>query len=138
MAPSCTTWARSASPIHILHKPAKLTDEEWVIMRKHPQLAYEMLYRHRVPETGAGYSPLPPRKMGRHGIPARLKGEDIPVAGALFAIVDVWDALTSDRPYRPAWTEEQALAYIKEESGRYFDPQVVELFLSHVAGGEKG
>jgi HD-GYP domain-containing protein (c-di-GMP phosphodiesterase class II) len=58
-----------------------------------------------------------------------LKGEEIPLAARIFAVVDVWDALRSDRPYRPAWTEEKALAYIKEQSGKQFDPAVVEAFL---------
>jgi HD-GYP domain-containing protein (c-di-GMP phosphodiesterase class II) len=57
-----------------------------------------------------------------------LKGEEIPLAARLFAVIDVWDALTSDRPYRPAWEEEKALAYIREQSGQHFDPQVVKVF----------
>jgi HD-GYP domain-containing protein (c-di-GMP phosphodiesterase class II) len=65
------------------------------------------------------------------GYPRGLKKEEIPVSARLFAVVDVWDALTSDRPYRPAWSGEKALAYIKDQSGRHFDPQVVNLFLRY-------
>jgi putative two-component system response regulator len=115
-------------PDAILHKPEPLADEEWSIMRKHPQFAYDMLasieylrpalvipYNHHEKWDGAGY-------------PRGLKGEEIPLSARLFAIADVWDALTSDRPYRPAWSQEQALAYIREQSGKHFDPRVVELF----------
>ena len=63
------------------------------------------------------------------GYPRGLKGEQIPLAARIFAVVDVWDAVTSDRPYRKGWSKEQALEYIKEHSGKYFDPQVVEEFL---------
>jgi HD-GYP domain-containing protein (c-di-GMP phosphodiesterase class II) len=62
------------------------------------------------------------------GYPRRLKGEQIPLAARLFAVADVWDALTSDRPYRPAWSQEDALIFIREQSGSHFDPQVVDLF----------
>jgi HD-GYP domain-containing protein (c-di-GMP phosphodiesterase class II) len=63
------------------------------------------------------------------GYPRGLKGEQIPLAARIFAVVDVWDALGSDRPYRPAWPPEKVRAFIKEEAGRHFDPQVVEVFL---------
>lgn len=63
------------------------------------------------------------------GYPRGLKGTEIPLAARLFAVVDVWDALTSDRPYRPAWSAEETLAYIREQSGKHFDPEIVELFL---------
>jgi putative two-component system response regulator len=62
-----------------------------------------------------------------------LRGEEIPLPARIFAVVDVWDAVTNDRPYRPAWTEEQALEYIKEQSGKHFDPQVVDQFLRLIA-----
>jgi len=61
-----------------------------------------------------------------------LKGEQIPLAARIFAVVDVWDALRSDRPYREAWPEEKALAYIQQQAGKHFDPQVVEAFLKIV------
>jgi PAS domain S-box-containing protein/putative nucleotidyltransferase with HDIG domain len=116
-------------PDSILRKPGALTPEEWEIMHKHPQYAYDMLapilylkksidipYRHHEKWDGTGY-------------PQGLKGEQIPLAARIFAAADVWDALTSDRPYRKAWTEEKALEYLREQSGKHFDPRVVEVFL---------
>jgi putative two-component system response regulator len=115
-------------PDSILHKPDKLTDEEWVIMRKHPQLAYDMLhsveYLHPALEIPLNHH----EKWDGTGYPRGLRGEEIPLSARLFAVVDVWDALTSDRPYRQAWSEEEALNYIREQSGKHFEPQVVELF----------
>ncbi|MEP7359867.1 MAG: HD domain-containing phosphohydrolase, partial [Anaerolineales bacterium] len=72
------------------------------------------------------------------GYPRGLKGVAIPLAARVFAVVDVWDALRSDRPYRPAWPPEQVLDYIRAQSGTHFDPQVVEVFLRQVGGGEDG
>ncbi|HSK89410.1 MAG TPA: HD domain-containing phosphohydrolase [Anaerolineales bacterium] len=115
-------------PDAILHKPAALTDEEWVIMRKHPQLAYDMLhsveYLHPALEIPLNHH----EKWDGTGYPRGLQGQEIPLSARLFAVVDVWDALTSDRPYRKAWSEEEARTYIREQSGKHFDPQVVELF----------
>ena len=115
-------------PDAILHKPDKLTDDEWVIMRKHPQFAYEMLYPLEYLRPAIDIPYCHHEKWDGTGYPRKLKGEDIPLAARLFAIVDVWDAVTSDRPYRPAWTKETALTYIHEQSGKHFDPQVVETF----------
>jgi putative two-component system response regulator len=119
-------------PDSILHKPATLTQDEWAIMRKHPQFGYEMLssieYLH--PALDIPYAHH--EKWDGTGYPRGLKGEEIPLSARLFAIADVWDALTSDRPYRSAWSEEEALAYIKEQSGKHFDPQVVELFFKTI------
>jgi HD-GYP domain-containing protein (c-di-GMP phosphodiesterase class II) len=115
-------------PDSILHKPDKLTDEEWVVMRKHPQLAYDMLYPIEYLRPALEIPLNHHEKWDGTGYPHRLKGEEIPIAARLFAVVDVWDALTSDRPYRPAWSREEALTYIREQTARHFDPQVVELF----------
>jgi len=116
-------------PDGILLKPDKLTDEEWKIMRQHPQFAFDMLspiqylrltldipYSHHEKWDGSGY-------------PRGLKGEQIPLAARIFAVVDVYDALTSDRPYRKAWTKKKTLDHIREQSGHHFDPKVVEAFL---------
>lgn len=70
--------------------------------------------------------------MDGSGYPRGLKGKEIPLEARVFAVVDVFDALTSDRPYRSAWTKEQALEYIRAQSGKHFDPQVVELFLREI------
>ena len=115
-------------PDAILHKPGTLTDEEWALMRKHPQFAYDMLFpiEYLRPALEIPYSHH--EKWDGTGYPRALKGEEIPMAARMFAVVDVWDALTSDRPYRPAWSEEQALKYIREQSGKHFDPNAVDLF----------
>jgi HD-GYP domain-containing protein (c-di-GMP phosphodiesterase class II) len=117
-------------PDSILHKPDKLTDEEWTIMRTHPQLAYEMLYPIEYLRPALEIPLTHHEKWDGTGYPRGLKGEEIPIVARLFAVVDVWDALTSDRPYRPAWSQEESLTYIREQSGKHFDPQVVELFFN--------
>jgi PAS domain S-box-containing protein len=119
-------------PDEILHKPGPLSDDEWEVMRKHPLYAYRMLspiaYLKRALEIPYCHH----EKWDGSGYPRGLKGEEIPLAGRLFAVVDVWDALTSDRPYRSAWSKKDAVEYIREQAGKHFDPQVVELFLQEV------
>ncbi len=117
-------------PDSILLKAGPLTDEEWEIMRRHPVYAYELIYpiTHLRPSLDIPYCHH--EKWDGSGYPRGLKGEQIPLAARIFAVVDVWDALTSDRPYRKAWTSKKALDYIREQSGKYFDPHVVEIFLS--------
>jgi PAS domain S-box-containing protein len=120
-------------PDQILLKPSKLTEEEWVWMKSHPEYAYHLLkpiaflapaldipYCHHEKWDGTGY-------------PRNLKGEQIPLEARLFAVVDVWDAVTSDRPYRKAWSKEEAVEYIKDQSGKHFDPEVVSIFLNMLA-----
>lgn len=123
-------------PDSILHKPDRLTDHEWVFMRQHPQFAYGMLYpiEYLRPALDIPYNHH--EKWDGTGYPRGLKGKDIPLAARLFAIVDVWDALTSDRPYRPAWSTQDALMYIRDQSGRHFDPQVVELFFKVIQNSQ--
>jgi HD-GYP domain-containing protein (c-di-GMP phosphodiesterase class II) len=115
-------------PDSILQKEDKLNDEEWEVMRQHPQLAYDMLnfisYLRPALDIPYGHH----EKWNGTGYPRGLKGEAIPLAARIFAVIDVWDALTSDRPYRPAWKKEKALAYIREQSDKHFEPQIVELF----------
>lgn len=119
----------------ILLKPGPLTNEEWAAMRKHPVYAYELLapidflrpvldipYCHHEKWDGSGY-------------PQGLQGEQIPLPARAFAIVDVWDALTSNRPYRPAWNREEAWDHIRGQSGSHFDPRVVEEFMRLVWHG---
>ncbi|MCS6910109.1 MAG: GAF domain-containing protein [Anaerolineales bacterium] len=116
-------------PDSILLKPDKLTDEEWKIMRQHPTYAHDMLEPIAYLRPALDIPYCHHEKWDGTGYPRGLKGEEIPLGARIFAVVDVWDALTSDRPYRPALPEEQALAYIREQSGKHFDPQVVEMFL---------
>jgi HD-GYP domain-containing protein (c-di-GMP phosphodiesterase class II)/uncharacterized protein YigA (DUF484 family) len=117
-------------PDVILRKPGPLSPEEWQIMRQHPQYAYNMLapivylrnsidipYAHHEKWNGSGY-------------PRGLKAETIPLAARIFSVVDVYDALTSNRPYRGPWSEEEAIEYIIEQSGHHFDPRIVQVFLN--------
>jgi HD-GYP domain-containing protein (c-di-GMP phosphodiesterase class II) len=115
-------------PDHILFKTESLDKSEWEIMRRHPQYAYEMVqpisylrpaldipYYHHEWWDGSGY-------------PKGLKGEAIPIGARIFAVVDVWDSLTSSRSYRKAWQKDEALEYINTLSGSQFDPQVIKAF----------
>lgn len=117
-------------PDAILHKPIALSEGEWEIMRRHPQFAYDMLHpiEYLRPALDIPYSHH--EKWDGSGYPRGLRGEEIPLAARLFAVIDVWDALTSDRPYRRAWSKQEALTYIREQSGQHFDPRVVELFFN--------
>jgi len=114
----------------ILLKPGPLTDEEWEIMRQHPVYAYQLLSPISYLRPALDIPYCHHEKWDGTGYPRGLKEEQIPVAARIFAVVDVWDALISDRPYRPAWPEEKASEYIREQAGKHFDPQVVEVFLS--------
>lgn len=120
---------KMAIPDAILTKPGILSAEERSVMETHPLLAREML------EPIHFLRPCLPIPLYHHerwdgeGYPVGLSGTDIPVEARLFSVVDVYDALTSDRPYRPAWSEEETLEYIAEGSGTRFDPEVVEAFI---------
>jgi HD-GYP domain-containing protein (c-di-GMP phosphodiesterase class II) len=122
-------------PDHILNKPGKLSEEDWVIMKKHPTFAFEMLSAITFLKPSVDIPYCHHEKWDGSGYPRGLLGEQIPFAARLFAIVDVFDALTNDRPYRSAWTASQALAYVIQQSGSHFDPQVVELFVRLMAEG---
>jgi len=116
-------------PDSILLKPGPLTDEEWVVMKKHPTYAYELLSPIHYLRLAVDIPYCHHEKWDGSGYPRGLKGEEIPVASRVFAVIDVYDALTSDRPYRRAWPKEKALAYIREQAGKHFDPAVVATFL---------
>lgn len=118
-----------AIPDHILQKPQALTEDEAAIMRRHPEFAHQWLrpipflrpaldipYCHHEKWDGTGY-------------PRGLAGEDIPLAARIFSVIDVWDALCSDRPYRQGWPEEKTLDHLRAHAGTHFDPTVVEAFL---------
>jgi HD-GYP domain-containing protein (c-di-GMP phosphodiesterase class II) len=119
-------------PDAILLKPGPLTAEEWEVMRTHPVRAYEMLAPIPYLSKALEIPHCHHEKWDGSGYPRGLKGEEIPLSARIFAVVDVYDALTSDRPYRPAWTKEKALDHIREQTGKHFDPQVVEAFLSNI------
>ena len=117
-------------PDRILLKPDKLTEEEWKLMRMHPDYAYQMLK----PITYLGSALDIPychhEKWDGTGYPRGLKGEQIPLAARIFSTVDVYDALTSDRPYRQGWSCAKTLDHIVSLSGTHFDPTVVQYFLT--------
>jgi PAS domain S-box-containing protein len=116
-------------PDHILLKPGKLTEEEWKLMRMHPVYAYDLLSHIAYLHDALDIPHYHHEKWDGSGYPHGLKGEQIPLTARIFAVVDVWDALTSDRPYRPAWTREDVREHIRTLSGTHFDPQVVDLFM---------
>ncbi len=113
----------------ILLKPGPLDDREWEIMRRHPIYAYEVLVPIAYLKPALNIPYCHHEKYDGSGYPRGLKGKQIPLPARIFAVVDVYDALTSDRPYRKAWSRKEALEHIKKVSGTHFDPQVVELFL---------
>ncbi len=116
-------------PDSILLKPGTLTKEEWQIKLKHPEYAYQMLSPIAYLRPALDIPYCHHEKWDGTGYPRGLKGEQIPLSARIFALVDVWDALRSDRPYRPAWTDQEALNYIREQSGIHFDPEVVNAFV---------
>ena len=116
-------------PDRILLKPDKLTEDEWGRMKKHPTFAFEMLSPIAFLEPAFDIPYCHHEKWDGTGYPRGLKGEMTPLAARLFAVVDVWDALRSDRPYRKAWTMERTLEHTKSLSGTDFDPKVTEYFL---------
>jgi response regulator RpfG family c-di-GMP phosphodiesterase len=122
-------------PDGILLKPGPLTDEEWEIMRQHPTFAYEMLSPIEFLKPALDIPYCHHEKWNGSGYPRGLKGERIPIVARIFAVADVWDALTNDRPYRKAWTEEKAREYIVEQAGKHFDPQIAKLFLKLLEDG---
>jgi putative nucleotidyltransferase with HDIG domain len=120
-------------PDTILLKPDKLTDEEWVLMRKHPQLAFDMLAPITYLKPALDIPYCHHEKWDGTGYPRGMKGEEIPLSARIFAVVDVYDALISDRPYRRAWTREKTISHIGEQAGSHFDPEVVKVFLKEFA-----
>ncbi len=121
---------KMAIPDSILLKPGPLTDEEREIMRRHPGYAYELLSPIAYLRPAVEIPHCHHEKWDGSGYPRGLRGEEIPLAARIFAVVDVWDALRSRRPYRPAWPEERIRAYIHDQAGRHFDPRVVDAFLA--------
>ena len=122
-------------PDAVLLKPDKLTDDEWQVMRKHPELAFQMLSPIAYLRPALDIPYCHHEKWDGTGYPRGLRGDQIPLAARAFAVVDVWDALRSDRPYRPAWTEEKALEYVRSQAGTHFDPKVIEVFLQMIESG---
>jgi response regulator RpfG family c-di-GMP phosphodiesterase len=115
-------------PDAILLKAGALTDDEWAIMRRHPTLAYEWLKPIAFLRPAIDIPYCHHEKWDGSGYPRGLSGENIPAAARMFAVADVWDALTSDRPYRKAWTPERTRAHLHEIAGTHLDPDIVAAF----------
>jgi HD-GYP domain-containing protein (c-di-GMP phosphodiesterase class II) len=123
-------------PDDILRKHGSLTDEERIVVEKHPDTAYELLKSISFLEKALEIPHHHHEKWDGSGYPRGLKGTEIPLPARIFAVVDVWDALTTDRPYREAWSRERVRQYLADESGKHFDPKVVEIFLQLVREGK--
>ena len=120
-------------PDRILLKTDNLTPTEWRVMRRHPQDAHDMLAPIAFLRPALDIPYCHHEKWDGSGYPRGLRGPEIPLAARLFAVVDVWDALRSDRPYRPCWPEAKVLDHIRSLSGTHFDPHVVSVFLDLMA-----
>jgi PAS domain S-box-containing protein len=119
-------------PDHILHKKTSLTREEWEEMYKHPQYAFDLLYPIPYLRSAINVAYCHHERWNGSGYPRGLSGEDIPLPARIFAVVDVWDALLSNRPYRKAWPRGKVVQYLRHQSGVLFDPSVVKAFLNMV------
>lgn len=116
-------------PEHILLKPGNLSDEEREIIEKHPVYAFEWLSPIEYLRTALDIPYCHHEKWDGTGYPRGLQGKQIPLPARIFSVVDTWDALISDRPYRKAWHLEKVYQYLKDQRGKHFDPQVVDEFL---------
>ncbi|MEX2501595.1 MAG: HD domain-containing phosphohydrolase [Trueperaceae bacterium] len=120
----------------ILNKPGPLTDEEWAEMKRHPEIGRSMLEPITFLEGALEIPIWHHERWDGGGYPHGLAGEAIPPAARIFAVADVWDALTNDRPYRTAWSRERTVAHLRDGAGTHFDPEVVRAFLEMVSSGE--
>ncbi|MGB4594141.1 MAG: HD domain-containing phosphohydrolase [Coriobacteriia bacterium] len=127
---------KMAVPDCILRKAGPLTEAEWEVMRKHPVHAQELLSHIDYLRPALAIPYCHHERWDGSGYPLGLVGEDIPLAARIFAVIDVFDALTSDRPYRDAWSIDRALAHIEANAGSHFDPKVVAAFLERVGPAE--
>lgn len=121
-------------PDAILRKPGPLTTEEWTVMRRHPEIGAAILgdHDHGLLGMARRIALAHHEKWDGSGYPGGLQGEAIPIEARMVAIADVFDALTSVRPYKPAWAVERAVDHLREQSGRHFDPRLVELFIEQL------
>ena len=118
-------------PDHILLKPGKLTPDEWAVMLRHAQIGAEIIGEHNseLLTIARSVALTHHERWDGNGYPQGLAGEAIPIEGRIAAVCDVFDALTSTRPYKQAWTEQAAFDYVVGESGKAFDPLLVRLFI---------
>ncbi|MFZ5858774.1 MAG: HD domain-containing phosphohydrolase [Chloroflexota bacterium] len=127
---------KMAIPDEILRKTGPLSPQERLVVIEHPTIAYQLLSRIPFLEKALDIPYCHHEKWDGTGYPRGLKGEDIPLAARIFAVVDVWDAIQSDRPYKAAWSREDAIAHLQEQAGKYFDPKIVDIFLNLVKEGK--
>jgi HD-GYP domain-containing protein (c-di-GMP phosphodiesterase class II) len=123
-------------PDDILRKNGPLTDEEQIVVYKHPTTAFNLLKPITYLKKSLDVPYCHHEKWDGSGYPRGLKGTEIPLAARIFAVVDVWDALSSDRPYRNAWPQDKVVQYLMDESGKHFDPAVVRKFVNLVNKGK--
>jgi PAS domain S-box-containing protein len=121
---------------NILLKPGLLTDEERAIIQQHPLLAYQLLAPISFLKKAMDIPYYHHEKWDGTGYPCGLKGDEIPLSARIFAIVDVWDAVNSERHYKKAWTREESTRYLMEQAGKHFDPRVLNVFLDMLDKGE--
>jgi putative nucleotidyltransferase with HDIG domain len=123
-------------PDEILFKKGALDENEWVIMREHPVIAKSILSEVKYLEPALNIPSSHHERWDGSGYPSGLKGEDIQIEVRIFTLVDQWDALNSDRPYREAWPQDKIVAYIKENSNKIFDPSVTKVFFHLLERGD--
>ncbi len=123
-------------PDEVLHKPGQFEPEDERVMQMHPKFAHEMLAPIAFLQPALDIPYCHHERWDGSGYPRGLKGEVIPLAARIFAVVDVWDALTSNRPYRRALSREEAMQHLREQAGKQFDPNVVDAFLRMIGEGQ--
>jgi putative nucleotidyltransferase with HDIG domain len=116
-------------PDEILYKPGPLTEDEWHIMRLHPKIVKDLLKNFTIPKEVLEIPFSHHEKWDGSGYPDRLAGKDIPLSARIFSLVDVWDAMRVDRPYRKCFPESGIKAYLQSQSGKHFDPEITPVFI---------
>jgi putative two-component system response regulator len=118
-------------PDRILQKPGRLTPDEWAVMQTHPTIGADIIGHNETGMLAVAHDVAISHheKWDGSGYPKGLRGEDIPLAGRIVAVADVFDALTSVRPYKPAWTLDDACAWMRQQRGGHFEPRLVDLFM---------
>ncbi len=127
---------KMAVPDEILRKKGSLTEDERKIVNHHPQVAYDLLSKIPYLKKALEIPYCHHEKWDGTGYPRGLKGDEIPFTARIFAVADVWDALSNDRPYRDAWDREKTTEYLRSESGKHFDPTIINVFLGLIEKGE--
>lgn len=121
-----------AIPYDILHKKGELSNEEWEVIKSHPEQAEKLLGNIDYLKPAMAIPRSHHENWDGTGYPRQLHKDNIPLTARIFAVVDNWDALTSDRPYRNAWSREKTSQYLREQSGKKFDPKIIDVFLTRV------